>query len=128
MRVKPAHLVPRAVFVLALVALELTLGDVQPAAAAPGDLVADVLVPEPSPRSTAPSVAFEGRYLYYTDYAGSILHRIDVPPPGGPTLATGHVDIPIVGAPSGIMSIAYDSRRGMFWAIGGDGLSIYTLS
>src|SRR3989442_15076111 len=116
MRVKPVHLVPRALFVLALVALEVMIGG-QPASAAPGDLIADVLVPEAWPRSTAPSVAFEGRYLYYTDYAGPILHRIDFPPPGGPSLATGHVVVPITGAPSVVRSIAISSTRALLLAV-----------
>src|SRR6185503_5478265 len=73
-----------ATLALALMLL-LTIGGAHPAAAAPGDLVADVLVPEADPvwtRGLAPSVAFDGRYLYYLDYAGSVLHRIDVPPAG----------------------------------------------
>lgn len=113
---------------LALVAAQITLARPEPAAAAPGDLVADVIVPEGYPSNVAPSVAFDGQYLYYTEYAGSILHRIAVPPPGGPSEATGHVDVPISGAPSGIMSLAYDVGRNAFWAVGGDGVSIYLLS
>src|SRR5207249_4309364 len=54
--------------------------------------------------------------------------RIDVPPPGGPYLATGHVDVPIVGSQSGIMTLSYDASRDRFWAVGGDGQSIYLLS
>jgi hypothetical protein len=79
-------------------------------------------------RSISPSVAFDGKYLYYTEYAGSILHRIDVPPLGGPSIATGNVDVPIVGAESGIMTLSYDASRDRFWAIGGNGTSIYLLS
>lgn len=110
--------------------LAAVLGSTRPAAAAPGDLVADVLVPEAEvvwPRGLAPSVAFDGRDLYYLDYAGSVLHRIAAPPPGA-SVGTGHVDAPITGAPSGIMAIAYDRGRDIFWATGGDGLSIYRLS
>jgi hypothetical protein len=106
-------------FVLQLVA--------QPAAAAAGDLISDVIIPEPSPQRIAPSVAFDGSHLYYTDHAGSILRRIDVPAPGGPSAATGQVNVTITGAPSGIMSIAYDRGRDAFWAMGGDGLSVYLL-
>ena len=102
--------------VAVVMVLSLAAGRAQPAAAAPGDLVADVLVPEADPvwaRGLAPSVAFDGRYLYYLDYAGSILHRIDVPPAGSAMTGTGHVDAPVVGAPSGIMTIAYDQRFAM---------------
>jgi len=121
--------------VLATLAVALTLlltaGGAHPAAAAPGDLVADVLVPEADPvwtRGLAPSVAFDGHYLYYLDYAGSVLHRIDVPPAGSAITGTGHVDAPVAGAPTGIMTIAYDAGRDLFWAVGGDGLSVYRLS
>ena len=102
-------------------------GDI--ARAATGDLVADVLVPEAEvvwPRGLAPSVGFDGLNLYYLDYAGSVLHRIAMPPPGA-SVGTGHVDAPIMGAGS-IMAIAYDRGRDLFWATGGDGLSIYRLS
>jgi hypothetical protein len=117
---------------LALVTGLITLGRALPAMAAPGDLIADVITPEGTGvvfvRGISPSVAFDGRYLYYTEYAGSILHRIDVPPAGGPSVATGQVSVPIVGAESGIMTLAYDAGRDAFWAIGGDGLSVYVLS
>jgi len=99
-----------------------------PAAAAPGDLVASVTVPEPYPRQVAPSVAFDGRNLYYTEYAGSVLYRIDVPAAGGSGAATGQVSVPIQGAPSGIMTLAFDAGRNEFWATGGDGVSIYLLT
>ena len=49
-------------------------------------------------------------------------------PPPGASYAAGHIDIPIQGAPSGIMAISYDATRDAFWAVGGDGLSIYLLS
>src|SRR5439155_960024 len=117
--------------VAVVMVLSLAAGRAQPAAAAPGDLVADVLVPEAESvwaRGLAPSVAFDGRYLYYLDYAGSVLHRIDVPPAGSATTGTGHVDAPVIGAPSGIMTIAYDAGRDLFWAIGGDGLSAYAIN
>jgi hypothetical protein len=119
---------------LAAVVLEvgwLAAGYAQPAAAVPGDVIADVGTPEAETlfaRGIAKAIGFDGRYLYYTDYAGSELHRIDVPPAGGPTSATGHVDTPITGATSGIMAISYDASRDMFWAVGGDGLTIYLLS
>ena len=94
--------------------------------AAPGGLVADVVVAE-WPNAVSPSVAFDGRYLYHTNYGGSVLHRVDVPPPGGTTTATGLVDVPIQGASSGVMTLAYDAGRDAFWAIGGDGRSMYLL-
>ena len=100
----------------------------RPAVAAPGDLVADVVVPEPYPTNVAPSVAFDGRYLYNTEYGGSVLHRMDVPPAGSSGPATGHVSTPIEGAASGIMTLTYDAGRDRFWAIGGDGLQMYLLT
>ena len=99
----------------------------EPVAAADGDLVADVVVPDQSPMQIAPSVGFDGTYLYYVGYGGPVLHRIDVPPAGGQTYATGHVTTPITGA-QGIMTLAYDAGRDKFWAVGSDGLSIYLLT
>jgi hypothetical protein len=107
-------------------ALQLALTP-QPAAAAAGDLIADVVVPDTYPTQVAPSVAFDGQYLYYVGYGGPVLHRIDVPPAGGQTFATGHVETPITGA-SGIMTLSYDAGRDGFWAVGNDGLSIYLLT
>jgi hypothetical protein len=126
--------VPRAIraAVAATAALSLCIaavrGDVARAGA--GDLVADVLVPEAEvvwPRGLAPSVGFDGQSLYYLDYAGSVLHRIAAPPPGA-SIGTGHLDVPIMGAPSGVMTIAYDRGRDLFWAVSGDGLTIYQLT
>jgi hypothetical protein len=122
----------RLLSMLALVAGQITLNRVVPAMAAAGDVIAEVLTPQAADplfvRQISPSVAFDGRYLYYTEYSGSVLHRIDVPPIGGPSIATGHVEIPILGAESGIMTLSYDARRDRFWAIGGDGVSMYLLS
>lgn len=122
----------RLLSVLALVTGQITLGRAVPAMAAPGDLIADVITPEASDplfvREISPSVAFDGKYLYYTEYAGITLHRIDVPPAGQSSIATGRFDVPIVGAESGIMTLSYDASRDAFWAVGGDGLSIYLLS
>jgi hypothetical protein len=98
-----------------------------PARAAAGDAVADVVVPDQYPASIAPSVAFDGAYLYYVGYGTPVLHRIDVPPAGGTTFATGHVETPVTGA-QGLISLAYDAGRDQFWAVGSDGLSIYLLS
>lgn len=122
----------RLLLALALVTGGITLSRVLPVSAARGDLIAEVITPQgqgvPWTRGISPSVAFDGTYLYYTEYAGPFLNRIDVPPPGGPTFATGHVEMPIVGSQSGIMTLAYDASRDAFWAIGGDGASVYRLS
>ena len=120
----------RLLCLLSLVALQVTLGGAQPAAAASGDLIADVTTPEALlayPLGMAKAVAFDGLYLYYAEYSGSVLHRIDMPPPGASS-ATGHVDIPIVGAPGGIMTLSYDAGRNLFWAVSGAGTTIYTIS
>jgi hypothetical protein len=98
-----------------------------PAAAAPGDLVADVVVPDTYPTQVAPSVAFDGQYLYYLNYGAAVLHRIDVPAAGPQTFATGHVSMPVTGA-SGLMTLSYDAGRDKFWAVGNDGLTIYLLT
>lgn len=122
----------RSALVIALFVACATLAGAVRAAASPGDLVAEVLTPEGSgltwARAISPSVGFDGQHLYYVEYAGSVLHRIDVPPAGGSSAATGIVDTMISGAPSGIMSIAYDRGRDLFWAVGGDGLSVYRLT
>jgi len=118
----------RAGGVLVVALLVVVIAGARPASAAPGDLVASVTVPEPYPRQVAPSVAFDGTYLYYAEYAGSVLYRIDVPPAGGSGPATGQVAVPIQGAPSGIMTLAFDAGRNAFWAIGGDGVSMYLLT
>jgi hypothetical protein len=89
--------------------------------AAPGDIIADV---DASPSAGGDaifgvSVGFDGNFLYYTNFDDMVLHRIDVPPPGGPTPATGHTDFPIVGAPNGINTFSYDATRDVFWAVSG---------
>jgi len=43
-------------------------------------------------------------------------------------MGTNQTRTPIQGASSGIMTLAYDRGRGAFWAMGGDGLSVYLLS
>lgn len=91
----------------------------------PGALVATVIPPEASvPFGKA--IGYDGHYLYYAEWSGPLLHRIDLPPKGVSN-ATGHVTMIIVGAPTGIMSISYDSTRDAFWAVGGDGLTIYLM-
>ena len=114
------------ILVAALLGLQILLQAPEPAAAAPGDLIADVVVAE-YPNRVSPSVAFDGHYLYHVDYGGSVLHRVDVPPAGGSHSATGQVDVPISGVTSGIMTLSYDAGRDAFWAVSGDGLSIYLL-
>ena len=91
-----------------------------------GDLIAEIIIPEVANGFFGKAIGYDGHNLYYTEWAGSILHRIDVPLPGL-SQAQNHQDIPIQGAPSGIMSISYDAGRDAFWAIGGDGLSMYLL-
>jgi hypothetical protein len=118
----------RALAIATLVVVQLLASPAGLALAAPGDLIADVVVNEPYPDNISPSVAFDGRYLYHTGYGGSVLHRINVPPRGATTTAAGQVDTPIQGSASGVMTLAYDSGRDAFWAVGGDGLSIYLLS
>src|SRR5438034_4560527 len=86
----------------------------QPVAAAPGDVVADIIVPEvyvDASYGIAKAVAYDGHNLYYAEFGGSTLHRIDMPPPGGPHQVTGHTDIPIIGALGGTMTIASAGRR-----------------
>ena len=123
---------PRAftiVFALAFLALQLVAA--KPALAAPGDIVADVMTPEGAtfwPLGVSPSVAFDGKYLYYAEYAGHVLHRIDTPPAGGIYNANNEITIGIIGIPSGIMALAYDAGRDAFWVTGGDGLSVYLLA
>jgi hypothetical protein len=102
----------------------------EPVAAAPGDLIADVSTPEAAADPAfglAKAVAFDGHYLYYAEFSGSVIHRIDMPPAGA-SAATGHIDIPIVGASGGIMTIAYDIGRDLFWAVSGDGTVIYLIT
>jgi hypothetical protein len=116
-------------FVVALIAVQGATA--RPASAAPGDVVATVITPEGAtfwPLGISPSVGFDGRYLYYAEFMGHVLHRIDVPPAGGTHDATGHIDIPIIGMPSGVVAISYDAGRDAFWATAGDGLSVYLLT
>lgn len=119
----------RALVPLLTAALVLPLAVMSlPAAAASGDLIADVVVPDQYPTQIAPSVAFDGQYLYYLGYGSPVLHRIDVPPAGAASsFATGHTQTPITGT-QGVMTLAYDAGRDAFWAVGSDGLSIYLLT
>src|SRR5437868_735354 len=103
---------PRLLAAAAAVAvLTAVMSGAQPVAAAPGDVIADIVVPEVYVNGSygiAKAVAYDGHNLYYAEFGGSTLHRIDMPPPGGPNQVTGHTDIPIIGAIGGIMTIAYD--------------------
>jgi hypothetical protein len=113
-----------------LAALQAALGSILPVAAAPGDTVVDLSVPEQSMGAAgqiAKAIGFDGHNLFYAEYAGSILHRVDVPPRGS-SMATGHIDIPVVGLAGGIMAISYDGGRDLFWAVSGDGTGIYLLN
>src|SRR5439155_12423765 len=113
--------------VAAVLLLQIMLLGTGSAVAAPGDLIADVIVNEEYPDNISPSVAFDGTYLYHTGDGGSVLHRINVPPAGATQPAAGQVDTPIQRAPSGIVTLSYDAGRDSFWAVGGDGLAIYLL-
>src|SRR2546422_2741827 len=122
-----------AAFALVLASLAFVGG--VPASASAGNTVADVITPEGAVPEIG--VAFDGQYLYYVERNGTVLHRIDVPPPCGnpcaPAAATGHLDIPITSPLNplgfaGINAMSFDSRRGVFWAAGSDGLSIYQLT
>jgi hypothetical protein len=113
-----------------LIAVQAAIGSPLPAAAAPGDTVVDLSPPEQSSGTTgqiAKAIGFDGHNLFYAQYAGSILHRVDVPPPGVSN-ATGHVDIPVIGLVGGIMAISYDLGRDIFWVVSGDGTGIYLLN
>src|SRR5205085_5102465 len=65
-----------AVAVAVLMLGPLTFLGGRPAVAAPGGLVADVIINEQYPEDISPSVGFDGHYLYHTGYGGSTLHRI----------------------------------------------------
>src|SRR6266571_4886065 len=114
-----------AVWIGLILATVLTFGQVQPATAAPGDLIADVDA-NLAGAAGGVSVAFDGQFLYYTSFDGTFMHRIDVPPPGS-SLATGHIAFPIAGAP-GINAFSWDATRLMFWGAGSDGNSIFLLT
>jgi hypothetical protein len=127
--------VSRVLAVLVVVIASLGLGGASPAFGAAGNLVADVITPEGAVPEIG--VSFDGQYLYYTERNGAVLHRIDVPPACGfpcvTSVASGHIDIPITSPLNpfgigGINAMSYDSRRGTFWTVGGDGLTIYQLS
>src|SRR3989442_3311256 len=109
-----------------ILAMVLPFGRVQPAGAVPGDIIADVDATLAGAFGGV-SVAFDGQFLYYTSFDSTVMHRIDVPPPGS-SVATGHVTFPIVGAAAGINAFSWDATRLQFWGAGGDGQSIYLLT
>jgi len=116
-----------ALLVLALLLLQIAVGRAQPALSAPGDVVADVVTTDGAYANN--SVAFDGRYLYFADLNGTVLHRIDMPAAGGQTGPVNQVNFPITGVTSGgINTFAYDAGRDAFWTAGSDGLSIYLMS
>ncbi len=115
----------RSLSLVALLLCQIAVGGAQATSA--GDLITEIITPEAANNGAfGKAIGFDGRYLYYTEWAGSVLHRINVPLPGLSN-ATGHIDIPIQGSSSGIMAISYDASRDAFWAIGGDGLSMYLM-
>src|SRR5256885_4808803 len=116
-----------AIAVAPLMLGHFTLLGSQAAVAAPGGLVADVIVNEQYPDDISPSVAFDGQNLYHTGYGASVLHRINVPAAGATQQASGQVGTPIQGASSGVMTPAHHPGRDAVWAAGGDGGSIYLL-
>ena len=127
--------ISRVLMAFVLVMVFLSSVEALPVGAAAGNTVADVTTPEGAVPEIG--VTFDGQYLYYAERNGTVLHRIDVPPlcgsPCVSSAATGHIDIPITwpAAPlgvEGLNAMSYDARRGVFWAIGADGLSIYQLT
>ena len=120
----------RALAVLSFVIAQAASG-AEPAAAAPGDLVADLYCEDSV--ASGVSVAFDGTFLYYTNWNGTALHRVSPPPPGGtvscnaPPSDPNHVDFAIFGT-AGINALSYDRLGSRFWGVGSDGLSIYTLT
>lgn len=104
---------PRRVVALTLATL-VALVLAAPAVGATGDVLADLAPPN---ASGGRGIAFDGANLYYTDFAGAVLHRVGVD-------GSGHSQTPIVGA-AGINSLAYDATRDAFWAVDGTGLGIF---
>jgi hypothetical protein len=113
-----------------LAGLQALLGGALSASAAPGDVIADVNTPPGNGAAwalgIAKAVAFDGQYLYYAEYNGTILHRLNMPPPGA-SAPTSSTDVPIVGIPGGVMTFAYDRGRNGFWTVSGDGTGIYAM-
>jgi len=91
------------------------------ASAAPGDLVADLAIPD---SAGGVSVAFDGFKLYYTGFSGTTLHSINTDG------TTGHVDVPITDSVTGgavpIDAFSFDGTRSLFW--GASGTAIYQIT
>jgi hypothetical protein len=109
------------------------------AATATAPLVADVFVPDAAgfalpggtPTTGGVSVAFDGRFLYFTsmenstEEQGTILHRVS--PCFTPGCIPGdELKLPIVGAP-GISALSFDVTTNDFWAVDTSGDNIYLL-
>src|SRR2546421_11958105 len=90
--------------------LQLTLFGITPAIAAPGGLVADVIVKEPYPENISPSVGFDGAYLYHTGYGGAVLPPVNVPPPRAAPPAARPGDNPSTAAAPRSMTLPHDPR------------------
>ncbi|SRR6266508_144267 len=106
---------------LGLVGALLVVVPLGPASAAPGDKIADIT---PFDAGGGVSVAFDGTHLFYTQFSGTVLHRI------GTDGVSDHLDAPITdsatGSPVGIDAFSFDATRGLFW--GASGTDIYQLS
>jgi len=88
----------------------------------PGDLVKTIDVPVPSNSGIGIGVAFDGQYLYYSNYGETKLYKIDT---DGNLIDT----IEITGLPGGssIGAMAYDSTRDKIWAGLLSGCGIYLI-
>jgi hypothetical protein len=88
----------------------------------PGTQVGDCV---PANASGGVSVAFDGEFLYYTNFGGHMLWRADPHPDGTCTFAGG---VPITGqAVFGVDAFSYDASRDLFWAASSD-FNVYTMS
>jgi hypothetical protein len=90
---------------------------VAPASAAPGTVLKDLTVPN---SAGGVSVAFDGKYLYYTNLDGAVLHRVT------PSDAAAS-DIPVIGM-AGVNGLSYDVVHDAFWAVDRSGLGIYRIA
>jgi hypothetical protein len=86
------------------------------AVAAPGDKLTEIFPPD---SNFGVSVAFDGQFLYYTNYNGTVLHRVT------PT-NTGHQDFAIVGPP-GVNAFTFDVTRNAFWAVDSTGMGVWLI-
>ena len=102
--------------VLAIASALFSFSGTPDAAAATGNVLADITPPAPI---GGRSVAFDGHELYYTDLGGSILHR---------SSASGFpdTDIPLLGGVA-INAITYDATHDVFWGVDATGLDVYRI-